>query len=69
MIIRLSEAEFIDMLYKTPLHEFIQMEEEDYQQHLRRIESILFFMRTARKLGPMLVSCKTIKDCLRQEGV
>ncbi len=62
MMIRLSEAEFMDMLHKTPLGEFVEMDEGEYQQLLRKAETIVYRLRNFQTVRPILVSFKTIAN-------
>ena len=62
MMIRLSEAEFIDFLYKTPLGEFVEMDDVEYHQLLHKAETTLRWLRNARTLRPVLVSTSVLKE-------
>jgi hypothetical protein len=59
MMIRLSEAEFMDMLYKTPVGEFIEMSQDEHLNLIRKTERILCGLRNLYTSRPVLVSCKT----------
>ena len=62
MMIRLSEAEFIDLCNKMPLGEFVEMDEGEYQQLMRKAETLAYRLRNFQTVRPLLVSFKTQQE-------
>lgn len=62
MLVRLSEIDFIDMLYGKTVGEFIEMSDDDYFILVHRAETVLRWLRNARTLRPVLVSVNIMKE-------
>lgn len=56
MMVRLSEAEFIDLCNNMSLGDFVEMSWEDYQELLRKAETLVYRLRNFQTVRPLLVS-------------
>jgi hypothetical protein len=62
MLIPLSEAEFIDMLYKKPVGQFIDLSQDEHLNLIRKTERILYSLRNIYTARPVFISCKTQQE-------
>ena len=56
MIVRFSENEFIDHCNNMPTGEFIQMDDDAYEQLVRKAETLAYRLRNFQTVRPILVS-------------
>jgi hypothetical protein len=58
MMIQLSENEFIDMLYKKPVGQFIDLSQDEHLNLIRKTERILYSLRNLYTARPVFVALK-----------
>ena len=59
MMIRMSEPEFVDLCNKMPLGELLEMSDAEYQQLVRKAETLAYRLRNFQTVRPLLVVIKT----------
>lgn len=61
MIVRFSEEEFIDLCNNMPTGQFIEMDDDTYQQLVRKAETLAYRLRNFQTVRPILVSLMSQK--------